>query len=179
MHSDNNQFALKSDISEIKSDLDLFRTQLFSDDITNSKNRLWIFKNKLSDHDTFNDFGYLVSLKISDFDVILKEYESNVANKLLKLVCEYMYSYLRENHLNFEIVRYSGENFLIFLYGLHETEVRSYIENMKQGMSHYKFKHRHKVFNLSFYHAVMQYVKNESFSSVMDQLDEELFINKM
>jgi GGDEF domain-containing protein len=133
----------------------------------------------LSEHDTFNDFGYMVSIKISDYDIILKEYEENVGNKLLKLVSDYMIEYLQENHLRFEIVRYSEDNFLIFIYERNEEDVEEHMVNMQKSMSNYKFKQRHKVFNLTFYFAVMQYLKNESFSSVLDQLDEQLFLNKI
>jgi len=164
--------------NDIQISLDLLRSQMFSDDITRTKNRLWVFKNKLTDHDTFNDFGFLVSIKISNYSTILKEYEANVANKLLKLVSDYMTEYMSEKHLKFELVRYYEDNFLIFIHELNEDEVEKLILNMQKGMANYKFKHRHKVFNLRFYYAVMQYIKNESFSSVLDQLDEKLFINK-
>lgn len=178
MQSNQNEYDSNSEMNEIKYRLDKVRKQLFSDDITMSKNRLWVFENKLSDHDTFIDFGYLVSMEISDYDVILKEYGSNVSNKLLKLVSDFMFEYLNERHLKFEIVRYSQDNFLLFFQDMDETEVKMHMSTMQQSMLHYKFKHRHKMFNLAFYFAVMQYVKNESFSTVLDQLDEELFLNQ-
>ena len=179
MHSENNEFKTISEMPDLTLEMKLLRQNLFSDDISKTKNRLWVFKDKLSDHDTFNDFGYLVSIKISDYDAILKEYDSNVANKLLKLVSNYIMEYMKENHLNFEIVRYSEDNFLIFIHELNEKEVEEHIVNIQKSMSNYRFKHRHKVFNLTFYFAVMQYIKNESFSSVLDQLDENLFLNKL
>lgn len=178
MLNENNEFVSMSEMNDVKSKLEVYRSQLFSDDLTKSKNSLWIFKTKLSEHDTFNDFGFLVSIKIADYKAILKEYDSNVANKLLKLVSDYMMAYLKENHLHFEIVRYKEDNFLIFIHDLNEIKVEEHIENMQKGMSNYKFKHRHKLFNLTFNFAVMQYINNESFSSVLDQLDEKLFLNK-
>ena len=178
MHSDKNELNTVTEIPDLQYKMKLLKKNLFSDDISKTKNRLWVFKDKLSDHDTFNDFGYLVSIKISDYDAILKEYDSNVANKLLKLVSNYIIEYMKENHLNYEIVRYSGDNFLIFIYELNEEKVEEHIVNIQKSMSNYRFKHRHKVFNLTFYFAVMQYVKNESFSSVLDQLDEKLFLTK-
>ena len=167
------------DLNELKTDINLLRKQLYTDDITESKNRLWVFKQKLNNTETFNDFGFMVSVKISNYDAILKEYESNVTNKLLTQVSNYMMHYMKDNHLNYEIARYMEDNFLIFMYGLNEEEVEEHILNMQNGMSNYKFKHRSKMFNLIFYSAVMQYIKNESFSSVLDQLDEKLFDNKV
>ena len=179
MLSENNKLETITEIHNMQSSLDLFRKQLFSDDITKCKNRLWIYKHKLSDQDTFNDFGFLVSLKISDYDIISKEYDSNVANKLLKLVSDYMIEYMKENNLKFEIVRYREDNFLIYMDELNEEEVEDHLVNIQESMSNYKFKQRHKVFNLTFSFAVMQYIKNESFTSVLDQLDEKLFLNKL
>ena len=83
------------DLNELKTDINLLRKQLYTDDITESKNRLWVFKQKLNNTETFNDFGFMVSVKISNYDAILKEYESNVTNKLLKQVSNYMMHYMR------------------------------------------------------------------------------------
>ncbi len=163
------------DLNELKTDMNLLRKQLFSDDITETKNRLWVFKEKLNNNETFNDFGFLVSIKISDYDSILKEYDSNVGNKLLKQVSNYMMHYMKDNHLKYEIARYMEDNFLIFMHDLNEDEAEEQIINMQNGMSNYKFKHRSRMFQLIGNAAVMQYIKNESFSSVLDQLDDKLF----
>lgn len=179
LHNDTNEFATMKEMIELKSEMFLLRRQLFSDDISKTKNRLWVFKDKLSDFDTFKDFGFLASIKIVDYDALLKEYDSNIANKLLKLVSDYIIVYMQENHLKFDIVRYAEDNFLLFMHDLNESEVEEHVVNMQKGMLNYTFKHRHKVFNLTFYFAVKQYVKNESFSTVLDQLDEKLFINKL
>jgi GGDEF domain-containing protein len=178
MHNDKNKFVNNAELNEIRSDLILLRKQLFSDDITKTKNRLWISKEKLSDNETFNDFGFMVSIKLSDYDTIVKEYDPNVGNRLLKQVSDYMIGYMKEYHLKHEIVRYKDENFLIFLHEVNEEEVEEYMVNMQKSMSNYKFKYRSRIFMLTFHFAVMQYIENESFSSVLDQLDEKLFQNK-
>jgi len=160
---------------EVQTEIALLRKQLFSDDISKTKNKLWIYKQKLNDNETFNDFGFVVSIKIADYEAIVREYDPNVGNRLLKQVSDYMIGYMKEHHLKHEIVRYKNENFLIFLCGLNKEEVEDNIVNMQKGMSNYKFKYRSSMFMLTFYFAVMQYVENESFSSVFDQLDEKLF----
>jgi len=178
MHNNPDKLVSIDEINAIKAEIRLMHKQLFSDDISETKNRLWVFKHKLSDHETFNDFGFLVSIKISEYEAIVKEYDSNVGNRLLKQVSNYMIGYMKENHLQYEIVRYAEDNFLIFMYGLNEDEVEEQVINMQKGMSNYTFKHRSKVFRLTFYSAIMQYIKNESFSSVLDQLDDKLFQHK-
>ena len=178
MHNDKDKFVNIAELSVIRSDLLLLRKQLFSDDITKTRNRLWIYKEKLSDNETFNDFGFLVSIKLADYETIVKEYDINVGNRLVKQVSDYMIGYMKEHHLKHEVVRYKDENFLIFLHELNEEEVEEHIVNMQKSMSNYKFKYRSRIFMLTFYFAVMQYIENESFSSVLDQLDEKLFQNK-
>lgn len=175
MHNENNTPTHNTELNDVKSDLQLLRRQLFSDDISKTKNRLWVYKEKLSDHETFNDFGFVVSINISDYEVIVKEYDANVGNRLLKQVSDYMIGYMKEHHLEHEIVRYKDDNFLIFMHGLNEEEVEEHVVNMQKSMSNYKFKYRNRMFMLSFNFAVMQYIENESFASVLDQLDEKLF----
>ncbi len=181
MHNENGMIdsEYQMELNALKSDIDLLRKHIFIDDISMAKNPLWIFKQKLNNNETFSDFGFLVSIKISDYAKIVKEYDSNVGNRLLKQVSDYMIRYMKDNNLNYEIVRYKKDNFLIFIYGLNEDEVEEHIVNMQNGMSNYKFKHRSRLFQLSFNSAVMQYIENESFSSVLDQLDEKLFENKV
>jgi GGDEF domain-containing protein len=175
MYNDTDKFIDIPELNTVKSDILLLRELLFSDDISETKNRLWIFKHKLSNQETFNDFGFLVSIRISEYSSILKEYDANVGNKLLRLVSDFMINYMKEHQQDHEIVRYMEDNFLIFMHGMNEDEVEEQIANMQKEMSNYTFKHRNKVFQLTFYSAVMQYIKNESFSSVLDQLDEKLF----
>ncbi len=177
MHNENDKSATAIELDKAKADILLLREQLFSDDITQSKNRLWIVKHKLNNYETFNDFGFLVSIKMSEYASILKEYDVNVGNKLLKLVSDYMSYYMKEQHITHEIVRYNEDNFLIFIHDLNEEEVEQIVFTMHKSMENYKFKHRSKMFNLIFYSAVMQYIKNESFSSVLEQLEEKLFDN--
>ncbi len=179
LHNDKDKFVTVAELNRLKSEMLLLCDQLYSDDISQCKNRLWLFKNKLKNNETFNDFGFLVSIKISEYPSIVKEYDTNVGNRLLKLVSDYIIHYMKEYHINFEIVRYMEENFLIFIHDLNEEEVGQTVQNMQRSMENYKFKHRRKVFSLAFNSAAIQYIENESFSSVLDQLDEKLFYNKV
>ena len=179
MHNEMIDKECRLDVNELKNSMYLLRKQLFSDDITECKNRLWILKEKLKNNETFNDFGFLVSIRISDYKKIVEEYDTNIGNRLLKQVSDYMIRFMKDNHLNFEIVRYKEDNFLIFMYDLNEGEVEEQIINMQNGMSNYKFKHRSRMFQLTCHAAVMQYVEHESFASVLDTLDQKLFEDVM
>lgn len=178
MHNNKDKFVNIEELNEVKSEIALLRKQLFSDDITKTRNRLWVYKEKLSDNETFNDFGYMVSIHISNYNLIVKEYDLNVGNRLLKQVSDYMIGYMKENKIKHEMVRYEEDNFLIFLSDLNEAEIEDSMLKMQKSMTNHKFKYRSRMFMLIFNFAVMQYIENESFASVLDQLDEKLFMNK-
>ena len=167
------------DLNELKNSMYLLRKQLFSDDITECRNRLWLLKEKLNNNETFKDFGFLVSIRIADYDKIVKEYDLNVGNRLLKQVSDYMIRYMKDHYINYDIVRYSEDNFLIFIYDLNEDKIEEQMINMQNGMSNYKFKHRSMMFHLTCHFSVMQYIENESFASVLDALDQKLFENAL
>lgn len=179
MHNEIIDKECRMDVNELKHSMHLLRKQLFSDDITECKNRLWLLKEKLNNNETFNDFGFLVTIRISDYDKIVQEYDSNVGNRLLKQVSDYMIRFMKDSHLNFHMIRYVDDNFLIFMYDLNEDEVEEQIVNMQNGMANYKFKHRSRMFQLTCHTALMQYIEHESFASVLDALDQKLFENSI
>jgi hypothetical protein len=156
-------------------EIDLLRSQLFSDDITRAKNRLWLYQQKLNERQGFVDEGYLVSLRIPDYETIVSEYDSIVGNRVLTLVYNYVTDYMTKHHVPFEIVRYAAGHFLLFLHGMEEAEVEEHLVNMQNGAANHTFKHRSRIFGITFNAAAIRYIRNEPFASVMDQLEEKKF----
>jgi len=171
-------FGMTEKGESVKSEIGLLRHQLFSDDITEAKNRLWLYKQKLNERQGFRDFGYVASVRVTEYRPIVSEYDVNVGNKLLKMVSDYIIGYLRENHIVFEIARYSKEHFLVFLHGMDEREAEELMGNMQRGMANYTFKQRSRIFRLSMEAVTVQYIENEPFASVLDQLEEKRFLSK-
>lgn len=164
---------------EMSREIDLLRSHLFSDDITPAKNRLWLYKQKLNGRQGFVDEGYLVSLRIPDYETIVNEYDIIIGNRVLILVCSYVIEYLKMHQINFEIARYAKGHFLLFLHGMEEAEVEELLVNMQNGAANHTFKHRSKIFGLTFDAAAIRYIRNEPFASVMDQLEEKRFEKKV
>ena len=160
-------------------EIDLLRGQLFSDDITEAKNRLWLYKQKLNERQGLVDEGYLVSLHVPDYGTIVREYNSIVGNRVLTLVCDYVIDYLKRHHIAFEIVRYADGHFLLFLHGMEEAEAEELLVNMRNGAANHTFKHRSRIFGITFDAAAIRYIRNEPFASVMDQLEEKRFEKKV
>lgn len=178
MQQNNSLFEPRSDsagAAEIEREIDTLRRQLFSDDITAARNRLWLFENKLARGYACRDSGIIVSTVIPRYDIIVKEYGENVGHRLLKLSSDYMMASLREHFFTFDIVRYHNDNFLFYLYETGMDAVLEQFANMQTSMATQNFKHRFKMFRLSFDYGALEYIENEPFASVLDQLDEKLF----
>ncbi|MHC3994272.1 hypothetical protein ACXWTF_05540 [Thiomicrolovo sp. ZZH C-3] len=156
-------------------EIDLLRGHLFSDDITPAKNRLWLYKQKLNARQGFVDEGCLVSLRIPDYETIVDAYDTVIGNRVQMLVCSYVIEYLKMQRVNFEIARYAGGDFLLFIHGMEEADVDLLLANMQNGAASHTFKHRSRVFGLTFDVVCIRYIENEPFASVMDQLEEKRF----
>ncbi|KYJ85745.1 diguanylate cyclase [Sulfurovum riftiae] len=159
------------------SDVRSLQRYLFSDDLTKARNRLWLFKHKLHEDGTFSDSGFIVSSRVIGHIAVVKEYGPDVGDVLLRQIYDHMAGYMKEHHLEHEIVRYRDDSFLLFIAGKERSQVQVDEEmlNLHKGMEGYTFRHRNRVFNFTFLFAVMQYLKHEPFSLVIDQLDEKLF----
>ncbi len=162
-------------IEDLITDVRSLRKQLFSDDLTHARNRLWFFKQKLQEDGTFSDSGLIVKSIFIDHASILKEYGPTISDTLTRQISEYMTGYMREHHLAHEIVRFTDDSFLVFLSGIEPEKAEHEMLNLHKGMEENTFRHKNRVFKLKFLFAVMKYLRNEPFSMVMDQLDEKLF----
>lgn len=171
--------AEKADGDTVHREIDLLRTHLFSDDVTPAKNRLWLYKQKLNARQGFSDEGYLVSLRIPDYGTIVAEYDSIIGNRVLMLVCSYVIEFLKMQRVHFEIARYAEGDFLLFMHRIDEAEVESLLLNMQNGAANHTFKHRSRIFGLTFDAASIRYLENEPFATVMDQLEEKRFEKKV
>ncbi|UFS63566.1 hypothetical protein LOH54_05395 [Sulfurimonas sp. HSL-3221] len=160
-------------------EIDLLRTHLFSDDVTPAKNRLWLYKQKLNARQGFNDEGYLVSLRIQDYTTIVDEYDTVIGNRVLMLVCSYVIEFLKMQRVNFEIARYAEGDFLLFMHHIDESEVDALLVNMQNGAANHTFKHRSRIFGLTFDAVAIRYLENEPFATVMEQLEEKRFEKKV
>lgn len=165
----------RGEIDTRGADIALLREQLFSDDVTAANNRLWVYKQKLNDRQGFSDDGWLVSLRIADYATIVNEYDANVGNRVLKMVSDYIVAFMKEHQVAYEFARFYKGEFLIFLHGMDEAEVEQQLLGMQKGMESCTFKYRSRIFGLSCDMAASRYLKNESFASVLDQLEEKRF----
>ena len=166
-------------LDDIRSDLALLREQLFADDVTMARNRVWLYHYKLEEDKTFKDSGVLASIRITEYKSIHEEYGLHTWHTLLCKFYEEIVMIIREKHIACEIVRYSEDSFLIFLTDMDEEKADRHLMDVQKRVGSHTFKHRRKMFRLPFISATMKYIPRESFNSVLDQLDEKLAVRKI
>jgi len=162
------------DLDGIRSDLALLRKQLFSDDVTKARNRVWLYHYKLSEEKLFLDSGIVAFVRLNEYRDIVGEYGVNTWHILLGRFYDTLVSLLKEKGIACEIVRYSEESFFLFFSGTDEENTKRHLRTLQKRLEVHTFKQRSKMFRLTIVSAVMQYIPRESFDSVLSQLDEKL-----
>ena len=166
-------------LDDIRSDLAILREQLFTDDVTMVRNRVWLYHHKLREDKTFRDSGVLASIRITEYRSIQEEYSLYTWHTLLCKFYEEIVGIIREKHITCEIVRYSEERFLFFLTDMDEEKADRHLMELQKRVVSKTFQHRRKMFRLPFMSATMKYIPRESFNSVLDQLDEKLAVRNI
>lgn len=165
---------LLQSVEELKAELSQLRKQFFADTLTTAYNTSWLYQHKLNENRLFKDNGSIVEIKLDAYDSISETHGDNTAEKLITLLCDFMKEDLQKNHLNYDIVRFREEKFLLFIYELNEDDLSAYLEGLDHKILDHTFKFRNKIFSLSIIHSFMQYIKNEPFPALLDQLEEEM-----
>ena len=165
---------LLQSVEALKIELSQLRKQFFADNMTAAYNVSWLYQYKMSENRSFKDNGYVVDIKLGAYDAIIKDYGQNIAEKLITLLCDYLIEDLQKNHLEYDIVRFREDQFLLFIYSMNEDELSEYLEGLYHKILNHTFRFRNKIFSLSIIHSFMQYMKNEPFSIVLDQLEEQM-----
>lgn len=89
--------------------------KLFLDDITNTFNKKWIYHKLLDKNALFQDDGIVVLVDVIDYSYIQNEYGELLANNLLIFASKFIIQKLEAEELNFNIVRFTENKFLIFI----------------------------------------------------------------
>lgn len=119
--------------NEIKS----LNNKLFFDDITNTFNKKWIYHKFLDKNASFQENGIVVLVDVIDYSYIQNEYGELLANNLLIFASKFINQKLEDEKLNFKIVRFSENKFLIFLLDSEKQkkDILNNIINLEQTLS--------------------------------------------
>ena len=118
--------------NEIKS----LNDKLFLDDITNTFNKKWVYHKFLDKNALFQEDGIAVLVDVIDYSYIQDEYGELLANNLLIFASKFIIQKLNDEELNFKIVRFIENKFLIFILDSEKQkkEILNNIINLEQTL---------------------------------------------
>ena len=118
--------------NEIKS----LNDKLFLDDITNTFNKKWVYHKFLDKNALFQEDGIAVLVDVIDYSYIQDEYGELLANNLLIFASKFIIQKLEAEELNFKIVRFIENKFLIFILDSEKQkkEILNNIINLEQTL---------------------------------------------
>ena len=107
--------------------------KLFLDDITNSFNKKWIYNKFLDANSLFQQDGMCLLIDVIDYRYIQDEYGELLANNLLIFASKFINKKLESEKLNFHIVRFIENKFMIFLLDIEQQkDIVNTILNIEQ-----------------------------------------------
>ena len=100
---------------DLEKEVRSLNNKLFLDDITNTYNKKWLYNMFLDKNTAFQQNGICVLVDVIDHVYIEKEYGEFLANNLLIFASKFIYQNLKDENLDYKIVRFTESKFLIFI----------------------------------------------------------------
>lgn len=122
---------------ELEKEVKSLNSKLFLDDITNTFNKKWIYNKFLNSEALFQQNGICFLIDVIDYSYIQKEYGELLANNLLIFATKFIKQKLKDEDLDFKIVRYNENKFLVFILDSQENknEIINSILNLEHLLS--------------------------------------------
>jgi diguanylate cyclase (GGDEF)-like protein len=163
---------IQKEVAILKSKLDSISEELYLDELTQVKNRKWLYKKFLLDK-TFMNNGTMVFIDLNKFKIINDTYGHLAGDKTLKV-----FSVLLNNLDDFVTVRYAGDEFLLFTnLGIEETDkkVKTLIKYL--GTKELRLSDENKI-KISFSYGITQYEYGDELDLKLEEADNNMYKSK-
>ena len=168
---------IKEIMNKMKEDFEILRVSLYIDSLTKVYNRKWIDDNIVND-DLFKLEGSLVFIDLNDFKQINDIQGHIIGDKVLFTLSTILKKELDKDNFNFNIVRYGGDEFIIFFKETNLISIKRELDKIKHKIETTKLKSSKSTFNISFSYGLTYFKENESFKNVIEIADKKMYQNK-
>lgn len=174
---------IQKELENKQSEIKKLKTKIYTDNLTNTKNKYYLFEEVLN-KDKFKENGILVFIDLNKFKNINDSYGHLIGDKVLQLLCHYVDSYFQKTNFKYEIIRYGGDEFLLYLKNninndFEINKIYNLIKECKSDLETKKFKtKKNEIFSISFAFGTKNFSKDEDFHSVLEIADKNMYINK-
>ena len=158
---------------ELENEVKCLNNKLFLDDITSTFNKKWIYNKFLNSEALFQQNGICVLIDVVDYVYIQKEYGELLANNLLIFATKFVKQKLKDENLDFRIVRYNENKFLVFILNSDENkkEVITSFLNLEHLLSNTTLKSNSGLFIKAKYEfKISSYKTNQESKEIFERL---------
>jgi len=162
--------VILSQVDEMKNEITLLIGQLYQDSLTKLNNKKWIYDRYLNGSENMQNNGLLVNININDFKYINDTYGEFVGDSALIYISKFLTKKLKEEQIEYELVRFGGDDFIIFITDDILSDIKSLFSNIRSQLlnSSLKSKAGH-IFKIIFSYGIISYKTNEKFHSILSQ----------
>ena len=122
---------LSKAINDIYLEVKNLSDEIFKDEFSQQYNKKWLYNKYLNKDTTFKDNVSFVLVKFKKYFYINEKYGKLISNNLIKYVTVTIEQKLKNENLEYTIVRYFEDNFLIFLEDPDIKNIEMLFNNMK------------------------------------------------
>lgn len=158
---------------ELENEVKCLNNKLFLDDVTSTFNKKWVYNKFLNTDALFQENGICILIDVVDYNYIQKEYGELLANNLLIFATKFIKQKLKDENLNFKIVRYYENKFLVFILDSDENkkEVINAVLNLEHLLSSTTLKSNSGLFIKAKYKfKISSYKTNQESKEILERL---------
>jgi GGDEF domain-containing protein len=162
---------------QLRRELERFGEEIYREELTDCRNRRWLYRRKLDDAQCFRERGVLAGLRIRGYATLRDEHGEVAAERVARLFAERIREFLLSGGMEGEMVRYLDHECLLFLGEEWEGEAERLMEELAARITAEPFRFRSRRLGVGIDTASTLHAKGEPFYLAMDRI-EEIFFRK-
>jgi len=173
-----NDETLKDVLTETKKlrkEVEKLKESLFKDELTGAYNRKWVYDYLVDENtDLFKKEGVLAVIDLNYFKLVNDTYGHIIGDKVLVFVA----NQLKKTRAH--VIRYGGDEFIVAFENQESTTyVKEQLERLRRELLKKHLKAKDTEFRISFSIGVSRFSRNDTFTSVVDLADQDMYEDKI
>ena len=161
----------------LRRELERFGEEIYHEELTDCRNRRWLYRRKLDGAQCFRERGVLVGLRIRGYAALRGEHGEVAAERVARLFAERIREFLLSGGMEGEMVRYLDHECLLLLGEEWEGEAERLMGELAARITTEPFRFRSRRLGVGIDTASTLHAKGEPFYLAMDRI-EEIFFRK-
>lgn len=162
-------------VKQMKEQLKDLQGQIYKDPLTKLNNRKWINYHYLDKNGEFKNNGMLALIDIKGFGKINSKYSEIIGDSVLLYLSSFLMKKLTEDMYDFELARYAGDQFILFVKDQDERELNSFMNNIRIELSNLSLKTKsNQRLKIIFCFGMAEFDEGDNFLKKLETADDLL-----